>query len=265
MYCVIQEIPTKKPDRGGYGKELQASYMQIIIGDRDEGHYTYEITGKFERPIKKSYKISIHQSFRENGKVKKKQYSICTIHYYDIATDFFTLYDWADYSINAAADALNCDPDDIYTLIMAKLEPLQKSIKAEFQKTEEYKTHREHERIIERHSADKAHFNEKYGLTGYEYDQCYDVFGTLRNPERLAQIQQEYQTRQEYERKSRSYRKSFYSNYSFNTPAPDLDKTSALKEIYKAAAKALHPDANPNKDTSKAMQVLNDLKSEWGI
>ena len=33
MYCVIQEIPTKKPDRGGYGKELKASYMQITIGD----------------------------------------------------------------------------------------------------------------------------------------------------------------------------------------------------------------------------------------
>lgn len=45
----------------------------------------------------------------------------------------------------------------------------------------------------------------------------------------------------------------------------DPQKAEAYKAIYKAAAKALHPDANPGKDTSGAMQVLNELKQQWGV
>ena len=56
MYCVIQEIPTKKPNKGGYAKELKAEYMKITIMGRDDGYYYYTTKGKFDRPIKKAYK-----------------------------------------------------------------------------------------------------------------------------------------------------------------------------------------------------------------
>ena len=269
MYCVIQEIPIKKPDKGGYYKELVVEWMSITINGEDAGRYCYNCVGKFERPVKKAYKISIHQSYRENGMVKKKQYSICTVRYYDLAENMFSLYDWGGSRIEAVADALGCDEESLYDLIEAKLEPLQKAIKAEWSQTEEYKTHQKHKQILALHQKKKKEFSERYHVSDQEYDKCYDVFGELRNPEYLEKIKREYKQRQEYEEKSRSYQEKFYSNYAnFNcntASKPDEEKKRAYKEIFRAAAKALHPDANPNKDTSAAMQVLNELKSQWGI
>ena len=267
MYCVIQEIPTKKPNKGGYSKELKVEYMKMTIMGQDEGHYYYTTKGKFDRPIKKAYKISIHQSYREDGHVKKKQFSICTVNYYDLATDIFSLYDWGDSKIQSAAEALNCDPDVLYDLITKKIEPLQNTIQAEFQETEEYKTHIKIDQIIAEYRKNKEKWNKKYGFTGNEYDKCYDVFGTLRNPDLLDQFQKQRRQSEEYYQKSRSYQENFYSNYNqyVQSSVEQSDKQEALKAIYRAAAKALHPDANPGKDTTRAMAVLNDLKKQWGL
>lgn len=76
MYCVIQEIKLKKENTYGEYKELEAYYTSVKYGVNC-GYYGYEYTGgRFKRSIKKAYKISIHKSYRENGKVKKKQWSI---------------------------------------------------------------------------------------------------------------------------------------------------------------------------------------------
>ena len=272
MFCVIQEIENKKSNRNGYYKELKAEYLQIIFNGKECGHYTYEYCGdRFERPIKSSYRISIHHSYRANGMVKKKQYVVCTVQYYDFATDFFCLYNWDD-KIQYIANQLHYSADTIYQTICDKVDPLQSKIKKEFQETEEYQKHREHEQIISLYRSNKADFNKKYDLSGDEYDQIYDVFGKLRNPEKLEQIKSDYNYRREYEEKSRRYYKSNYNNYndyfSGSSSSRSVSQTSektVLKEIYRAAAKALHPDANPGRDTSKAMKVLNDLKTEWGI
>ena len=267
MYCIIQEIPTKKPNKGGYAKELKVEYMKITIMERDDGYYYYKTEGKFDRPIKKAYKISIHQSYREDGHVKKKQFSICTVNYYDLATNFFSLYDWGDSKIQSAAVALDCDPDVLYDLITEKIEPLQKTIQAEFQETEEYKAHIKINRITAEYRKNKEKWNTKYGFTGNEYDKCYDVFGTLRNPDLLKQFQEQHRRSEEYYQKSRSYQEYFHSNYNQATEysTKDAGRQEALKAIYRAAAKALHPDANPGKDTTRAMAVLNDLKNQWGL
>lgn len=71
-----------------------------------------------------------------------------------------------------------------------------------------------------------------------EYDRCYDVFGKLRNPEYLDKIKREYKQRKEYE---------------------------TLKQFYRTLSKKFHPDADPDTDTSKQMQLLNKLKGEWGL
>lgn len=273
MFCVIQEIKNKKPKRNGYYKELKAEYFSIIIGGKDCGHYTYEFCGdRFERPVRKSYKISIHHSYRENGKVKKKQYVICTVNYYDFAEKFFTLYDYCSSKIEMVAKKLNCSEEQLYDLISSKTDLLEAQILEEFQQTEEYHTHQEHKRIIAQYEENKKEFNQRYNLSGDEYDKIYDVFGTLRSPGKLKEIQDNYKARQQYEERS-SYYKNFYSNYndffnnSFNHSTSNVDpaKKEEYRMIYKAAAKALHPDANPNRDTSAAMQVLNDLKNQWGI
>lgn len=269
MFCVIQEIQTKKPNKNGAYKELQVKCMKTSICGRDESHYYYEYGGeRFERPIKKAYRISIHRSYRESGKVRKKQFAICTVNYYDIADGWFSLYDWGNYRIQNVADELNCSEDTLYDLINAKLEPLVEAVQEEFHQTEEYRVHEEHKRITTLYAVNKANFNEKYGD---EYDKIYDVFGTLRNPERLEQVKKEYEFRKEYEQKSRSYQENFWSNYTsgsyrlFEHSTYNDTEKDMLKKFYRTLSKKYHPDSNPDTDTSGEMQLLNKLKNEWGV
>lgn len=275
MYCVIQEVERKRKNQNGYFKELKSECMQMSINGQDESHYWHHYSGeRFERDIKKAYRITIHESYRENGKVKKKQFGICTVDYYDLATDWFCLYDWGNSKIETAAKELNCSEEELYTLIEKKLEPIQEQIIAEFQQTEEYKTHEEHEKITTLHAARKVEFNAKYNLSGNEYDKCYDVFGILQNPEYLKKIEKDYKARQKYEQESRRYYEEYYNNYnqdssssyggSISNNYKEEDK-AVLKQFYRELSKKFHPDANPDADTSQQMQLLNQLKQEWGL
>ena len=133
MFCVVQEIDVKKTDKGGYAKELKSEYLPIIFNGEDIGHYWHFYGNeKFERPVKKAYRISIHHSFRKNGKVQKKQFVLCTVNYYNLATDFFSLYDWCDSKITLAAEGLSASVDEIYELVQKKIEPLIDKIQCEF-------------------------------------------------------------------------------------------------------------------------------------
>lgn len=275
MYCVIQEVERKRKNQNGYPKELKSEYMQMSINGQDESHYWHHYSEeRFERDIKKAYRITIHESYRENGKVEKKQFGICTVDYYDLATDWFCLYDWGNSKIETAAKELNCSEEELYTLIEKKLEPIQEQIIAEFKQTEEYKTHEEHEKITTLHAARKVEFNAKYNLSGNEYDKCYDVFGVLQNPEYLKKIEKDYEARQKYEQESRRYYEEYYNNYnqdssssyggSISNTYKEEDK-AVLKQFYRELSKKFHPDANPDTDTSQQMQLLNQLKQEWGL
>lgn len=275
MYCVIQEVERKRKNQNGYSKELKSEYMQMSINGQDESHYWHHYSEeRFERDIKKAYRITIHESYRENGKVKKKQFGICTVDYYDLATDWFCLYDWGNSKIETAAKELNCSEEELYTLIEKKLEPIQERIIEEFKQTEEYKTHEEHEKITTLYAARKVEFNAKYNLSGNEYDKCYDVFGVLQNPEYLKKIEKDYEARQRYEQESRRYYEEYYNNYnqdssssyggSISNTYKEEDK-AVLKQFYRELSKKFHPDANPDTDTSQQMQLLNQLKQEWGL
>ena len=167
MFCVIQELETKKPNKRGYSKELKLDFIESSMFGRYSWHYYSE--ERFERTIKKAYRICIHESYRDGGKVRKRQFTICTINYYDLATDMFSLYDWGGSRIEVAAGALRVDEGYIYELIEKKLQPLQDRITSEFQQTEEFQVHQEHERITTIYAAKKVQFNEKYGTSGNEY------------------------------------------------------------------------------------------------
>ncbi len=275
MYCVIQVVERKRKNQNGYPKELKSEYMQMSINGQDESHYWHHYSEeRFERDIKKAYRITIHESYRENGKVKKKQFGICTVDYYDLATDWFCLYDWGNSKIETAAKELNCSEEELYSLIEKKLEPIQEQIIAEFKQTEEYKTHEEHERITTLYAARKVEFNAKYNLSGNEYDKCYDVFGVLQNPEYLKKIEKDYEARQRYEQESRRYYEEYYNNYNQGSSSgygglisnnyKEEDK-AVLKQFYRELSKKFHPDANPDTDTSQQMQLLNQLKQDWGL
>lgn len=277
MYCVIQEIELKKQNKHGHSKELISEFMQMSVSGKDCSHYWHRYSEEcFERPIKKAYKISLHQSHREQGKVIKKQYPICTVNYYDIADRWFNVYDYCDRKIAAIAQEQDISTEELYDMVEKKLSPLMEKIQSDYMKTEEYIVHTEHERITTLYAANKAKFNEKYG--GSRYEEIYDVFGNLMDKEKLNELEIEYKDRQEYEEKSRSYQKDFYSNYSkffsgrgnssYSNDTNDnysSDDKETLKQFYRELSKKFHPDANPDMDTSKQMKLLNQLKGEWGL
>lgn len=273
MYCVIQQVERKKPNPYGGYREIRPYQNQWRLDDRPFT-WAWEYTGgRFERTHMEAYKISIHHSYRENGKVKKHQYAIATIGYYDIAE--FSLYDCADSHIKAAANLLGMDPAELYEMIYSKLEPLQDRITAEFQQSEEYITCLEHRRILEEHNKACAAFCKKYGVEKDDFSRCYDVFGTLRNKEYLKQIQAECKARKQAKRDAkRRYQEQWRSTYerytsgSYSVPSGSTyseSETLILKQFYRSLSKLYHPDLNPDKDTTAEMQMLNRLKEQWGV
>ena len=182
MYCVIQEVELKKSDSHGEYKKLEVYKNEWIMAGREVKFYSYRFTGeRFERPIKKAYKISIHKSYREKGKVKKKQWSICTMDYYWIATNGAGIYDFCN--VSNKAEIIGITEEELCDIIYKKLDKLEYKIKSEYQESEEYKIHKKHQEIINKYNVDKKEFEKKYGKDSY--DKCYDVFGELREPELL--------------------------------------------------------------------------------
>ena len=200
MYCVIQQVMKKRPNPYGEHKEIVAYQNQWRLDESSDE--------RFERPRLEAYKISVHHSYREGGKIKKQQYSICTMSYYDIVE--YSLYDCADSRIQAIADKLGMDSAELYEIIETKLEPLRERLEAEFHQSPEYIAKMEHERIIADHLTAQNKFCSKYDVDKDEYNRCFDVFGVLRNKEYLEQIKAQHKARKESERR---YRKSWSSTY----------------------------------------------------
>lgn len=272
MYCVIQEIETKKEDKCGHPKELKSEYKQCTIMRKDCSHFYYSYGDeKFERPIKKAYRISIHESYREKGEVSKRQIYICTIGYYEIV-DFggYIPDSMTSERKNDILGKLHMNEETMLDLIYVKFQPIIEQVQQEFRQSEEYRVQEEHRRIIKLYAAKKAKFSKKYGVDGDEYDRCYDVFGVLRNKKNLDIIKAEYKARKDYESAGRSYYEKYYDNYT-NGSSPCIGNNSnesdkvILKQFYRELSKRYHPDANPDMDTSEQMKVLNQLKSEWGL
>lgn len=271
MFCVIQKIQKKKLDPYGTRKEIIVTETKFgFAGEEPKTSYGYTYSNeRFERPVLDAYKISIHHSYRENGKVKKKQWVIRTVSYYDLIE--YSFYDCADSSIRKVAKEMDKEEDFLYDLIYEKLNPIIEKIEAEFQQTEEYKVKKEQEVILAAHRTAEAAFEKDYGQGEYKY--CYDVFGTLRNPAYLEELKVKKKVQEEYTR--RSYEESFkrnYNNYSGNGSGSYYtnsqsnytdDEKKMLHEIYRMASKKFHPDACG--DDGSKMKFLTQLKEQWGL
>ena len=263
MYCVVQEVELKKPNKYGAYKEISVGSFTF---DGKRKYYYGNGTERFERPIKKAYKISIHESKRVNGVVTKKQYAVTTLDYYNLAEN--SIYDCImNRKLEAVAIKLNTDIDHLWDLIFTKVEPLQKRIESEFQETEEYKVNARNNEIKWEYQEAKAKFAKLYDCDPSEYDYCYDVFGVLRNEQYWDMIIENYKAR-------RSYHENAYSNYSdygsgssycgisITSSYTDTEKTM-LKKFYRVLSKEYHPD-NMGGSTEE-MQLVNKLKGAWGL
>ncbi|WP_042375311.1 hypothetical protein [Neobacillus jeddahensis] len=270
MYCVIQKVTNKKPNPYGHYKELMVDWTTITYQGKTETKYSYRYSNeRFERPVKDAYKISIHKSYRENGKVKKKQWVICTMGYYDIAKST----SWAgDYllkkELNAKLKEMGIPEAKLWDMVYQKLDPIIEQVNKEFEATDEYKTKAKHDEILKQYHTAKSKFDEMYGSDAY--DHCYDLYGTLRNPEYLEQLIRQKREEQEYFKRSyENNYKSNYSNYDFGGYSTTKqsnytnEEKGMLKKIYREASKKFHPDVT--NDDGSMMKFLTRLKEEWGI
>jgi len=278
MFCVIQEVEVKTVP-AGEPKGFVVDEINVTWDGGGYSKFSYHYSSeRFERPVRKSYRISIHESYRENGKVRKKQAVICTVGYYDIVDWGGWIGDFIVGGLKAKADILGMTEDILYNLIYGKWQPIVDRVLAEFQQTEEYKAKEENRRILNEHNQRVDAFKEKYGVEGEEYSCCYDVFGKLRNPEYLKKIKADYKARKEYERRSREQSRGYYENFNSNyrgyssgsycnSSASNYNETDKgiLKQFYRVLSKKFHPDANHDTDTSKEMKLLNELKQQWGV
>ena len=270
MYCVIQQVMRKKPDPYGEYREIRAYQNQWRLDESKPFTWAWERTGgRFERPHLEAYKITLHQSYREGGVVKKRQYTVCTMSYYDICESW-----WGDHIVgaeNALAEKVGIAPAELYELIETKLGPLRERLEAEFHRSPEYIAKQEHERIIADHMTAQNEFCSKYDVDKDEYNRCYDVFGVLRNKDYLEKIKAHHKARKESERRYRESWSSTYERYtSGGCSVPSVstyteEETTLLKKSYRSLTKTYHPDLNPDEDTTAEMQLLNKLKEAWGV
>ena len=277
MYCVIQQIEIKKVP-AGEAKAIEVYETTWTIDGVQGSTWGWRYSDEhYDRPVRKAYRISIHESYREAGKVRKRQTVICTIGYYSIVDWGGWIGDYIIGGLKRKADALGLSEEVLSDMVYKKFQPIIDRVEAEFQQTEEYKAREEHRRILKEHNQRVEAFKEKYDTSESEYKRCYDVFGNLRSPEALEKVKADYKAKRDYERRSqkesRSYNERFFNNYSkgagngygSGSPASHEDNKAMLKKFYRTLSKAYHPDSNPGKDTSEEMKLLNQLKSDWGV
>lgn len=264
MYCVIQKIKNKKVNALGVSKRIE-SYSIIIDNKQKFGYMRSK--ERFDRYKLDAYKITLRESYREDGKVKQKQWSVCTMSYYDILE--YSIYDCASRKIEDISTETGVPLEDIYDMIEGKLNPIIDQATIEFNATEEGKAKKNQELILKTYRAAKEVFESKYGKDSYDY--CYDVFGVLRNEEYLEQLRQSYSSYQEdtYSNyKDSSYQDYNWSNYGNGSYQRNSSSTHTasdekeLKKIYKKLSIKLHPD---NGGSEELMQMLNRLKEIVGI
>ncbi len=194
MFCVIQEIRLKKPNKNSAYKKYDVRDIQIKTNGTTVHHYGYypvDDAGKFERPHKEAYRISLHFSYRQDGKPLKRQYSLCNVDWYTFAENLFSLYDWAGSRIERVAEVEGVDIDQIYNIVEAKISPLGKEIQKQFHKTEEYKTERTRKKLLKEYRKRKMEFAKQYGVLESVYDNIFDIHGVLRDADYLASLQRE--------------------------------------------------------------------------
>ena len=187
MYCVIQELQLKRADTLGAYKDLIVETNPFNYTRTIPQYGYFECGERYERPIKKAYKISIHESKRIKGVVTKKQFVVTTVNYYTFTSDMFGLGDYYE-KITDIADKLNADVNAVYDLIENKVAPLKQRIQNEFMQTEEYITVQKREALIYEYKNRKVSFAEKYSVPDSEYDYCFDVFGNIVNAEHYKTI-----------------------------------------------------------------------------
>lgn len=128
MCCYIQEIKLKNTKYQGKAKAIEP--IQYTFNGKTIYSYTMS-EERFKRDKNISYKITIQHSYREDGdgKVKKKQWHICNMNYYNIADNGFWIGDYmTSKKLEKILSETGLDEETFYNMIEEKLGPLADTI-----------------------------------------------------------------------------------------------------------------------------------------
>lgn len=275
MYCVIQKLTNKRPNPNGAYKELIPDEKEVMFDSKLRIKYGYKYSfERFERPILDAYKISIHQAFREQGQVKKRQWSICTMDYYNLLDyrpkDFIDPQD-----LNNKLKEMEITEHELWEMVYQKLNPITDRVKAEFETTDEYKAMQLHKKLLKAWRLRKTLFKKSHGVDAYEY--CYDFFNNEKDFWYAFELQKAFDEQQQREQRERDrqqeeerQRSNYYSNYNKSSnPIFSLkvnytdDEKVLLKKIYRHLCKTFHPDVT--QDDGKMMKLIIKLKEDWNL
>ncbi len=270
MKCIIKEIQKEVKYQVGEPKEIVVEQKEWE-GNGHHGYtYSYHMSKeRFERDNTKAYNIYLTwQSKKPEG--AEEEVKLCTIGYYDFV-DFSYEDCINDRMIELAAKKLNGTPEEVEKVIAQPLEQLQKVVREEFERTEEYLAKKEHEKVLKQYKKAKHDFMMQYGFSAVDYDRCYNVYGQLMDAEYLGRLHQKLRERESIKHQSKRYRKSesqkrFHEHLHASTHVVYNEQEKVmLSKFYKLLAKKYHPDANPSIDTSEEMTLLNKVKKEWNV
>lgn len=273
MYVSVQKIFGKSKVYG-YPKGVVTTQIDLGTATRYGWEYTEE---KFERD-NYSYKITVKESFRQNGRVRQKQVVMGTFHWFDFIDHYVYPDDWFYAKLeeifpNKTQDQINTVCDEIDK----KVGIIEREEYDKWHSTKEYKVHNKHLNMIRKYESKKVVFDELYGEDIFE--QIYDIHLKVMNQdlyEELPKIRAEKKKSDEekraYERRSREEQQrqwdDFYRQYSSSSYSIGLsgnytdNEKEYLKKFYKVLAMKFHPDVIKD---NEPMQFLNKLKEQWGI
>ena len=263
MQCRIEEIKRETVQSVGAPKKIVVDSFEWHNHGESGRTYTYHMSKeRFKRENNKAYRILLED--QENS------YLVATIGYYDLVD--YSIEDCiGDRFIEQLEEKVGEPSEIIWDIVLKKVQPLQKHIQEEFNETEEAKTNKENQDIIRKYKENKRKFCMEFGLDEVKYDRCYNVFGELMDAEYLNRLHQQMEERKKFSANSKRKHKESWRNFSgfanaFSAHTSySAEEQEMLSRFYKTLAKKFHPDANPGIDTSKEMQLLNQLKKQWNV
>ncbi len=128
------------------------------------GSSEYTFRGEeVKRDLKEKWRIVLYDSFKENGKIKRKQWYVCTITYWDIVDDYFVkshkgkLMNHAWKRLDGLfPDAGEDEKNAIKKIILSRIEPLRKKVLVDYQKSDEYYYRLIQNMVEEKHKESQA-------------------------------------------------------------------------------------------------------------
>ncbi len=261
MYITIKkQKENRKPQPGGIFKNPRLDEKPSVWG---RGSITGE---EFEREPKEKYRITLNQSYRQDGKVLKNQWHVSTVSYWDIVDNHITSieFEWLkpswEFLTEHTAERLNrispkatrAQIEWAYNMILTKMQPIQKAVIEDYQQSEEYKWLHVNVRIrIDQRARQEA-----------------------KRQREWEQREREARERAEEARRTEERYRKYSGSRNNNAGCGPSDPLSGLspeerelakqiiKEGFRKTATKCHPDVGGDTDKMQSLNKVNELLQE---